>query len=87
MVKTPTPSLFVISMREGMPTLIAVGAKPWSPSTRIAFCVKKILEGLAVPFTFLLFNAATYPGILNKPWETLPSLSAWVTVLATASAL
>ena len=83
-VKTPTPCLFTVSISLGTPTLIAMGAKPKSPSTLIAFWVKNLFDGLEFPFTFLLLSDAIYPGILNNPWDADPSLSAVQTVLATA---
>ena len=56
---TATPLSFASLINSGKPTFKTIGANVWLPKTFITLEEIFLTSGLALPLTFLLFNAAT----------------------------
>ena len=76
--KTAIPFSFAALINSGIPFSNTIGAKQFFPSTLITLGVIFETTGLLLPFIFPLFKPEIYAGNLNNPWDSEPSLSAFI---------
>ena len=65
-------------INSGIPFSNTIGAKQFFPSTLMTLEVIFETTGLLLPFIFPLFKPEIYAGNLNNPWDSEPSLSAFI---------